>query len=179
MCCIPCKSYNKVADESGRQEFKTVVCCGLCQANSLLFGNWELISEQNQAAYFRQAGGMTERNINTLIHKKQIVQIKPGDHDDTWLYRLDTEAGDVTFLVFKFGIELNEVTPLHIPAKATYIREGKNKVTTHYVMYDGRRSVCTREVKWWRPNRLVTKMILDNVLSVRQYRRIRPSKITN
>ena len=172
MCCLPCMSYNKVADDSW-QKVKNNVYCGLCQANSLLFGTWELINETNQAAFLKQMGGITEETMDTFLHKKQIIQLNPTCNESIWLYRFEAETGEITNMNINFGIEKHELTPFRVPARATYLREGKHKLTVHYVMYDGRHAKATREVKWWRPNRLVTEIVLDNVISsARIYRRI-------
>ena len=171
MCCITCKSNNKVTEE-GWQQVKNNVYCGLCQPRSLLFGTWELICEQNQAAFLEAMGGITEANRDTLLHKKQIIQLNPTHDKNTLLFRLESETGESSSTSIKFGVEKHEKTPFHVPAKTTYLLEGKNKMTTYYKMYDGRCGKATREVKWWRPNILMTKMALDNVFSIRKYRRI-------
>ena len=171
MCCITCKRRNKVTEE-GWQQVKSNVYCGLCQPRSLLFGTWEFTSEQNQAAFLEEMGGITETSRDKFVRKKQIVQLNPTRDENAWLYRVESETGDRIELSIRFGIEKHEITPYRVPAKATYLREGKNKMIVNYVMYDERRVKVTKEVKWWRPNKLIIKMVLNNLVSVRKYRRL-------
>ena len=177
MGCLPCHSSNKVGDESDKKNVKKNFSSGLwlaCLARSLLFGSWELISEKNEAAFLKHMGGMNETRMrNHVTIKKQIVRIKPSDREDTWLYRLELENAEAVDVVIKFGEELRETNAFRVPTMVTYIRDSKNKVTAHYVMYDGRRGEIIREVKWWCPNRMITTMALEGVISVRIAKRIR------
>ena len=174
MCCIQCQSNNKVEAERGRRVVDKDNK-GARQTKSLLFGSWELISEENAAAFLHYISRWTMTEApKYFTAKKQFVHIKPSDHENVWLYRTETEAMKGTFMIIEFGIEKHELTPFHIPAEALYKRIGLNEITARYAPYDFSVPICTvnRKVKWWRPNRLITEVKFGSATSIRKYKRI-------
>ena len=185
MCCIPCQSHNKVEDDSSSKmrdihcsnKMKRDIHCALCQKEgSLLFGSWELIgSGKNEAfllSYFKK---IPESKAGTYFGaSKQLVHIKPSENESIWLMRTECDTMGATFIAIKFGEQNHELTMFRTSALVTYVRNGKNKITARYVSFAGTGPSCevVREVKWWRPGRMITTITVGNEKCTRRHKRI-------
>ena len=162
-------------ERSGEQKMKDI-WCGLCQTKSLLFGSWEFIGGENEEMLLERFGNVPGSKASTFLSaKKQVIHLKPTDNEDTWLFRAETDTMGATFIVISFGEEKHELTIFRTSAKVTYVREGKNKISANYMSYDnaGKPSnKMVREVKWWRPNRMITTITIDSKTCIRMYKRI-------